>query len=814
MGEETAGVPEVTSGLLIPIGLASMICVASLLTLAPATAPVAAWVVAGGAVVGLLRGWREIRLPVPALATAAAVLLVFGAPVIFSGQGTFLGYIRLDDTATWLNVVDIVMHHGHSVSGLPSSTFELTYAGDVRATYPVGAFMLLGVGHSITGIDSAWIFQPYLACCAAAMALCLYVLTEGLLVRIGYRCLVTFTASQAALLYGYSLWGGIKEMTAAFLLALCLALTGRMVASRSPPAPLTTLPLAIAFAALICTLSLGAAAWVIPTYLVLLVRWIHPRAPLRSARAVLMPLLSLGAMTVVFAIPVWRYATVFLSGEAGLFANAGTDTHTLLGNLDGPLKAVQLAGIWPNGHGDFRLSAPEPTTGILIAAVLLSAGFAVWRSLRKRTPAVTVYLVIALIGVGVVDLVGSTPWVVGKTLAFCAPAILVAGIAGAVLLAQRWRVGLLVLAALVGAVLWSNYLQYHFALLAPRPRLSELQRAGQLIAHRGPTFDNEYEIYADRHFLGPGAPVEPAEYRPAALPTARGTLLVETGWADLDAFALTTLAPYQSLVTRRSPTYSRPPSNFQLVWQGRYYQLWQQPRHATVKILLHVGLGDQDRYPYCGKAANGPVLSVCPVRPVAVPPCSLVRELARKARRLGGELIAYEAPAPLVVRADRLTRPSTWSSDPGLHTLNPSAPGTSLVRLTVKRAGAYQLWLGGSFSRGFGVSIDGRPLGSVRNELANINAYVYTGSAWLQPGLHTVRLTFPGSNLSPGSGDSAFTELTALALEPIAPPQQLLVRAPGRQADSLCGRSLDWIEVVRGLSPLSSARSGPGGAAG
>ena len=43
------------------------------------------------------------------------VLLVYGAPVLLSGQATFTGYIKLDDTATWFNVIDNVMSHARSV---------------------------------------------------------------------------------------------------------------------------------------------------------------------------------------------------------------------------------------------------------------------------------------------------------------------------------------------------------------------------------------------------------------------------------------------------------------------------------------------------------------------------------------------------------------------------------------------------------------------------------------------------------------------------------------------------------------------------
>ena len=81
--------------------------------------------------------------------------------------------------------------------------------------------------------------------------------------------------------------------------------------------------------------------------------------------------------------------------------------------------------------------------------------------------------------------------------------------------------GALVIAALAGGVLWSNALAYHDVTLAPRAPLAELQHIGELLAGKGPTFVNEYEVYADRHFLREGAPVEPAEYRTRHAAAAR-----------------------------------------------------------------------------------------------------------------------------------------------------------------------------------------------------------------------------------------------------------------------------------------------------
>src|SRR5262249_42677082 len=159
------------------------------------------------------------------------------------------------------NVIDIVMSHSNSITALneafhPPSTFTAVFTADVGEHYPLGAFMLLGVGHGLTGIDPAWIIQPYFACCAAALALGIYALVQPVVPSPRLRALVAFLGAQSALLFGYSLWGGIKEMTAAFLLVLGVALIAPLL--RRPAArPRELIPLAVAGGALIQTLQIG-----------------------------------------------------------------------------------------------------------------------------------------------------------------------------------------------------------------------------------------------------------------------------------------------------------------------------------------------------------------------------------------------------------------------------------------------------------------------------------------------------------------------------------------------------------------------------
>jgi hypothetical protein len=802
---ERAAGARVNDALLLPLGLAAALVLAGTITTFAATAPAAVPIVAAGAVAGLVFAWPGRRLHRWPLLAAVGVLLVYGAPVLLSGQATFTGYIRLDDTATWFNIIDHVMSHARSVSGELPSTYTLVYTGDVGASYPLGAFMLPGLGRALVGMDVAWIFQPYLACCAAAVALCLYALMEPMVSSVRIRALLAFAAAQSALLYGYSLWGGIKEMTASFLLALGVALAATVL-PRRPSSWRELLPLAVAAGALIQTLGPGAGGWVAPALVAVAVAWLWQGERPRRLRRIAPSFAGLAALTAVFVVPVWVVVGAFLSNKGGLFAglfSSGQTQATRLGNLFHPLSVFQLAGIWP--VGDFRLTAPTLPSVLFIGLVLLAAVAGLWVSARRRQFGLILYVAVALIGCAAIYFSGGTPWVTGKALAISSPALLAAALTGAGMLWSLWSrhraaglTGVLLAVALAGGVLWSNFLGYQHATLAPRPRLVELQHIGELVAGKGPTFINQYEIYADRHFLRAGAPVEPAEYRIPYLPLRNGEILTKAAAADLDSFPLSTLEPYRSIVTPRSPVESRPPSIYKLVWQGSYYQLWQRPAQPSTRILEHVPFGESNTLPYCGDAQNGPSQPLCSVDPVATPACTEIQGLARQATRKHAELLAYQRPEPIVARGDQTLWPAAWIHDAAEHTLTPTAPGTAVSHIEVADAQSYELWLGGSFSRGFDVSVDGRHVGAVKDELSNINGYVHVANVFLTPGVHTFAFTYPHANLTPGSAENELTSLSEIALEPRQSPSSELISVEPRQAARLCGRELDWIEIVTG----------------
>jgi hypothetical protein len=736
-----------------------------------------------------------------------------------------------------LNVVDHVMSHARSIGGEAPSTYSLVFAGYGGSGYPLGGFMLLGVGHGLTGIDAAWIIQPYFACCAAALALCVYALAEPLVSSPRLQALVAFLAAQPALLYGYSLWGGIKEMTAAFVLALGIALAVPLL--RRPPVRLgelrAMLPLAVAAGALIQTLEVGGGGWVAAALVILAIVWLvrgWRRASLRVGLAVLG---GLAVITAVLILPVWdSLNSFFTTANSALYSGGQTVTENL-GQLIQPISGWQLAGIWP--VGDFRFTAPAMPTVLFIVVTVIAAAVGLWRGVRRGQFGPALYVAVALLACGLVYISGATPWVVGKALAISSPALLTAALTGAAMLwssrrsrSQRiapdgpasgraswwsesrrhvWVLGPLTMLVIAVGVLWSNVLAYSDATLAPRPRLAELQHIGGLLAGKGPTFVNEYEIYADRHFLRAGAPVEPSEQRPVALALRNGALLTAGAFADLDAYSAATLLPYRSIVTRRSPGESRPPSIYELVWQGRYYQLWQRPEPPPATILEHIPYGERLTNTYCGTAENGPVETLCSINPVSIPPCPQLINLGRTAEQKHAHLVAYQRAEPTFARGDVVLWPRGWIHEPAAHAVVPTSPGTAVGHIAVPSSQRYELFLRGSFGRGFEVRVDGSVLGSVKDQLAGIPmGFVPVAEVYLSAGVHTFEYTYPQADLTPGNGetlgtgefarDTRRTLLAGVVLQPLQYPPSELISVSAAEARSLCGRPLDWVEIVAG----------------
>ncbi|MDQ8046637.1 MAG: hypothetical protein REI11_18680, partial [Patulibacter sp.] len=623
--------------LLLPLGLLTLIFVATVVTVVPSFAPATTPIAALLALLGLALGGRLRRPPLGASLLLAAVLLVYGAPVILSGQATFAGYIRLDDTASWLTLSDQLLAHGRSLADVPDSSFRQLLAVSESLGYPPGAFPPLGISSKLSGIDAAWAFAPYVSFCGAMVAAALWVLVDSLGLTRRVRWVVVFAAAQPALLFGYVQWGGIKEITIAFGLIVLLLLALQAIGGERPGGWRSWIPLAVASGSMLSVAGTGGVAFVGPVLAGVGLTWIFRAWRHRWIREVIRPMAVLAGLTVLVAVPtVIELGTLSFGKE---YLTKSSDYATRFGNLRGAVRGWQLGGVWFSR--DFRDPAGGPT-GVLLVVVALSAIGGLVVAVRRRVSGMPVYVALGLLGAvaGVVST--ASPWLMGKTLAIASPAVPLAALCGAAFLAMRWRAGWIVVLVLVGGIVGSNVSQYTDVTLAPRDRFEELQHIGQLVKGHGPTFDNEYEVYATRHFLRDGAPIQPAELRTAPLPLSDGRFLIKSASADIDGFPPSTLAPYNALVVQRTPTMSVPSSQWKLAWQGRFYALYFRTNVGT--LIKHVPLGDSRTLPYCGNSQNSTPLALCSVQPIQTPTCRVIDRLGKQAAAAGASLVAQVRP--------------------------------------------------------------------------------------------------------------------------------------------------------------------------
>jgi hypothetical protein len=308
--------------------------------------------------------------------------------------------------------------------------------------------------------------------------------------------------------------------------------------------------------------------------------------------------------------------------------------------------------------------------------------------------------------------------------------------------------------------------------LGAQPALAELQTIGHRFAGQGPALMTDTEPYGDRHFLRSLDPEGASDRRRRLIPLLDGQGLPKGQYADLDRFQLGGILVYKTLVLDRSPSESRPPSVYSLVWRGRYYDVWQRP-DSYERILEHVPLGDS-------------------VQPGAVPACSDVLRLAAVAGP-SGRLAAPPRTPGVVVDFAGVPLPDGWTTDAGGH-LYPTRSGAIAKDFTVPRAGRYTLWIGGSFRDRLRLDVDGRPVADASDRLTPIG-YEPLRSAVLSAGAHQLVLRYGGPGLRPGSGGDQFG-LGPLILS--RDPEDLpVVSVPSSRARTLCGHDLDWIEALQ-----------------
>jgi hypothetical protein len=762
---------EAASGRRVPGALLPSLGLATLTVLGLATtasASTADWTTPVAVVLALLgfvvtdRRVRDFRPERGAVLVALGIFLIFGAPVILSGDPTFAGYIKLDDTATWFALTDRLMEHGRSLDGLPPSSYEATLALNLAGWYPIGAFIPLGTSGKLVDQELAWIFQPYLALLASFSALALWQLAA----RFQARAFAVFIAAQAALLFAYAMWGGIKELVTVALLGLAAGLVPSVLEDERPSLR-SLLPLALASAALVGALSFGAGPW--------LLGLLGAAGLMLLSRAGFRSLLRTGGLFVVWAVPLIVIGLVghSLFPESNALVSSGND----LGNLTGPINPFHAVGIWP--AADFRIYPKSGLiTFLLISVAVVAALFGAWLALRDRDAGLLTALGGAAFGGLVIAVVGSA-WVGAKAYAVVSPFALLfafAGISGAARSGHRTMAAVAAVLIALG-VIWSNILGYGGVSLAPREQLGELEQIGNEFAGVEPTLMTEYQPYGVRHFLRDMAPEGASELRRRTVALTDGASLEKGETADTDRFALSELLTYKALVLRRSPAHSRPPSPYTLAWKGEEYEVWVRQEDVPVPTQ-HLGLGNE-------------------VEPAAVPTCADVRRLADEAGPNGSLIAAGVTSQPIALElgsaelSGGLVRSAAGSTY-----VEPIGSGDARLTTEVPTTGTYEFWLGGSLRSSAKLDIDGEEVGEARHHLNTVGNYIPLGSTDLAAGSHNLMLSFGSADLHPGSAGIDGPLGPLIIAERIVPPP--LTTVSPSEAAALCGQAWDWIEVVPG----------------
>jgi hypothetical protein len=727
LAERLAGA-RLEPALLAPLGYASAIAVLApfFATGAGGTAGLLLLVALALAGVAAGRdGLAERLRPGPAALAAAIVYVIFIAPIAFSGSVTFLGYNLLNDTAIHLALVDWIGDHGSRFIAQAPSSYGAAINDYIGVHYPLGSHELLAALRPVVGLDAARVYQPFLALSAALTAPSLFaLLRRALPVRAAVAAAVI--ASSGQLVFSFALQGGIKELS----FIACLAAAAALAAGGEVAL------MAIAAAALYGIYAVYALPWIVP--LALAAIWIV-RPSLR--RALVAVAVFAVAIAVEFAdsIRYWRHGhDVITSGSE-------------LGPLAGPLKPLQAAGVWLNGDYRFEPQHAWITYALAVAVVAL----AVWGAIRAiRGERRLLLLVVPAVVAWALTAPASSPYIDAKLLTILSPALLLAAAYG---LAQiRAARPALVVAIVLGvAILGSDALAYRVALVAPSDRLEELAQIDKRFAGRGPMLVNEYEEYT-KHYMRRSRGSDPYEGWSAGRAQLTNPALPVGGHAyDLDQLRPAFVQRWHYIALRRSPAESRPPSNYRLVWSGRFYEVW---RRSGPPPLTHIALG---RGPYD------------PTAPLAC-------------KRLPAHAVAALRPAPQIVRLDTpAALPPGWYRDGDALTTNKG--GT--VSVTFPGRGPGHVWLRGSSFRDLGVSIDGRRIGTVR-QLNGPNQWIDVGPVQLAPGEHKLELSRPTRALGPG--DAQHDVIGPVAIVPAG--RETLAR--GDALKRACGAPADWVDVA------------------
>jgi len=686
-----------------------------------------------------------------------------------SGRSGVVGYILNNDPSVHLSVVELLRDHGADAADHNASSYEFV-STVFTGGYPLGSHVWVLFGSVLGGVDAFHIWSPVIALMMALMVLVTYHLVRSLGAGHMFAGIASVAVACGYLPFSYLAQGGAKEVaiTVAVYGALALLLLG----VRTGPTIRSLLPAAVAFAAGLAIFGLGAAAWLGPLGL-LVGGWLLWQARGRRIGLRPQPLLLAAAVGAVVVVPSVLSSIEFLRGNDEDLVNPAQ-----IGNLVGPVPWREAFNVWLAYDYRFPVADFQHLTdaAIVIAAGLAIAG--VLDALARRRPLVPLAVLIGAVGAIVI----SSRYAIyldAKSYVVLAPALGLATAAGVLVAARRTGLmRMLALAAgalLAAGVVASDGLVYAGAWMTPKGRFQDLIDLADRYRGEGPMLVSDREDYGKYFFRDS----EPWESWGAWQPDRGlrvGRVPPAPPWApDFDDYTLAHMGRFRLLLERKSPAGSAPPSNFTLVEETHDYRVWRREGDMPrAHISLGIGRTDETDRLDC---ANPEVESVM-----------------RSAQRGDGRLmVSYGGRAPIVSAAD------SWQQFGGTFVPGPvrgfvqRRGGVALPFLKIG-PGAYDVFVQGGFGPGIRVQIGARKIGDAFGDLGLHSGWHRLGSVDVKqpdPALAVVGLEKPWWQ----SGSRRLDTTGPLVFVP-SPSRRRVEEVDGSKARSLCGRMLDWIELV------------------
>ncbi|MGI8558710.1 MAG: hypothetical protein ACR2ND_10430 [Solirubrobacteraceae bacterium] len=716
---------------------------------------------------------RAIQLGWCAVA-ALAVYILYILPEVGTGSWNWLGYNFLNDTSVQFGLIEHLKQFGTDAARLPMSTGGESLRTYFASGYPLGTHAYAASLSGLLGQPIEVLYQSFLAALAAIAAMALSVVARSLT---GARTSAALAAVALGsnLTYQYALQGSIKEI--GVIAAVCAAagvLTA--LARASSPVGLAAV-LGLCLSAVLAVYNAAGIPYVgaLGATAIVTVLLTQGRVAL-GRRWLLAAVLAIGVTVAASTAAILTLRQFYDAAVNTVSSNSPMGSS--LGQLAHPLGVLQVAGVWLKGRyfepiepNTLRDTLTVVAAWLIMALVVLAA---VGMARRRRPEAAAAVAPLLITAIVVAPRV--SPYAQAKLLAILSPAIVLTAGLGLTFVWRRARpIAIVVGAGLLTAIGVSDGFAYHDDKPAPQARLVAIKDAVEHTPGTGLILFNEFEEFAK--YFDPTGRVnvtsESITPRPVLLlrPVARFGQFF-----DLDLQRLDYVQSFDNIILRRSPVASRPPGSFRRVFENRFYEVWSRDR-AQPAALLQLPLGNS--------VTSAAGTASCPA----------VKQLVAKARGIGRQtsLLAAQPPETIVFDvAHAQNRSPGWPPNGGVPgTLTVPGSGQAQGVINVAHPGRFFVWVRGDLPHPVRVQIDGRDIGKASG-VNTPGQWLPVGSVSLGQGRKVVRAYAGGGTLRPGDGALGLIGPVALVREE---PAKLLRVSLGN-APSLCGKQLDWIEVV------------------